>query len=92
MLSMRDLLDYCDLNQEEIEAIAEHEHIPLTVAAGISEALVDNPAGVVALHQMVLENLIQAIEHGDAEHVAELQLTYNHLCRHHPLPASPEQH
>jgi hypothetical protein len=39
MLSIQDVLDYCDLDSGEIEAIAEHEHIPLTLAAEMSESL-----------------------------------------------------
>ena len=36
MLSIQDVLDYCDLDRGEIEAIAEHEHIPITLAAEMS--------------------------------------------------------
>ena len=39
MLSIQDVIDYCDLDRGEIEAIAEHEHIPVTVAAEMSELL-----------------------------------------------------
>lgn len=35
MLSMHDLLDYGGLDKEVIEAIAEHEHIPLVIAVGM---------------------------------------------------------
>ncbi|MBK7462449.1 MAG: hypothetical protein IPJ50_06610 [Betaproteobacteria bacterium] len=37
MLSMQDVIDYCDLDSGEIEAIAEHEHIPTMLAAELSE-------------------------------------------------------
>ena len=33
MLSMQDVLDYCDLDCGEIEAVAEHEHLPMAIAA-----------------------------------------------------------
>ena len=45
MLSIQDVLDYCDLDSGEIEAIAEHEHIPLTLAAEMSESLLCTPEG-----------------------------------------------
>ncbi len=48
MLSIQDVLDYCDLDSGEIEAIAEHEHIPVTVAAEMSESLLCTPEGPVA--------------------------------------------
>ena len=92
MLSMRDLVDYCDLDQGEIEAIAEHEHVPLAVAAEISELLLQSPAGVVCLHQMIVENMQHAMACGRMEHLAELCKVYEHLQRAHPLPTCFTKH
>ena len=58
MLSIQDVLDYCDLDSGEIEAIAEHEHIPVTVAAEMSESLLCTPEGVCQLHVMILTLII----------------------------------
>ena len=49
MLSMQDVLDYCDLDCGEIEAVAEHEHIPIMVAAELGETLLSSPGGVFRL-------------------------------------------
>lgn len=87
MLSIQDVLDYCDLDRGEIEAIAEHEHIPMTIAAEMSEALLCTPEGVCQLHVMFLENMQHAIEAGHIEHVKELAAAYEHLQRSHPLPS-----
>ena len=86
MLSMQDVLDYCDLGRGEIEAIAEHEHVPMTIAAEISEMLLATPGGVYHLHQMILTNMQHALDTGRNEHVQELMQTYTHLQRTHPLP------
>lgn len=88
MLAMQDVLDYCDLEEGEIEAIAEHEHIPLVVAAEMSECLLGSPEGVCRLHAMITENLEHARECGRFQHAKELETTYQHLQRTHPLPAS----
>lgn len=89
MLSIRDMLDYCDLDEGEIEAIAEHEHVPLCIAAEIGDHLLQTPEGVLVLHKMILENMEQAMaSHNDA-HVQALARVYAHLCRTHPLPAPP---
>lgn len=88
MLALQDLLDYCDLDQGEIEAIAEHEHIPLVVAAEMGESLLSSPEGVCRLHAMIAENMEYARKHGRFEHAKELEDTYQHLRRTHPLPAS----
>lgn len=86
MLSLQDVIDYCDLERGEIEAIAEHEHIPVTVAAEMSEQLLCSPEGVCRLHSMIIENMQHAIETGHYEHVHDLAITYQHLQRTHPIP------
>lgn len=89
MLSMQDVLDYCDLDRGEIEAIAEHEHVPLTIAAEMSEVLLCSPEGVCKLHSMIIENIEHALDGGQYEHVRDLAETYQHLQRTHPLPLRP---
>lgn len=86
MLSIQDVLDYCDLDRGEIEAIAEHEHVPIAVAAEMSENLLCSPEGVFRLHSMIVENMQHALEAGHLEHVQDLAQTYQHLQRTHPLP------
>ncbi len=86
MLSIQDVIDYCDLDKCEIEAIAEHEHIPLAIAAELSDSLLCTPEGVCQLHAMIIENMQRAIEVGDYEHVQDLYQTYQHLQRKHPVP------
>lgn len=85
MLSLQDVIDYCDLDTGEIEAIAEHEHIPVTVAAELSEFLLCSPEGVCRLHSMIIENMAHALECGQYEHVQDLSRTYQHLQRTHPI-------
>lgn len=85
MLSMDDLLDYCELDRDEIAAVAEHEHLPMAVAAELSEALLSTPEGIVQLHQMVLDDIEHAQEVGNKAHVCELARTYLHLEQTHPL-------
>lgn len=87
MLSLQDMIDYCDLDRGEIEAIAEHEHIPLMLAAEMSESLLCSPDGVCRLHTMIIENMQHAVEVGEFQHVKDLAATYEHLQRTHPLPA-----
>lgn len=86
MLSIQDVLDYCDLDRGEIEAIAEHEHVPLAIAAEISEALLSSPEGVFQIHTMIIENMQHAVETGQFERLQSLAETYQHLQRTHPLP------
>ncbi|MEY2632578.1 MAG: hypothetical protein RIR00_1232 [Pseudomonadota bacterium] len=89
MLSLKDLLDYCDLDCSEIEAIAEHEHIPLVLAAEMSSSLLNSPEGICNLHRMMLENIEHALEHGELQHATELSTAYQHLSQTHTLPLYP---
>jgi hypothetical protein len=89
MLSFQDVIDYCDLDRGEIEAIAEHEHIPVTIAAEMGEVLLCTPDGVCRLHSMIIENMQQALQAGHYEHVQDLATTYQHLQRTHPIPSHP---
>lgn len=86
MLSLKDCIDFCDLDGSEIEAIAEHEHIPVIVAAELSNELLKTPEGVCCLHNMVLDNLNHALAHGDQEKALRFTLAYQHLKATHPLP------
>ena len=87
MLSIQDVIDYCDLERGEIEAIAEHEHIPMAVAAELSQVLLCSQDGVCRLHTMIVENMQNALEAGHYAHVQELVNTYEHLQRTHPMGA-----
>ncbi len=86
MLSIQDVIDYCDLNKGEIAAVAEHEHLPMTIAAELGESLLASPDGVLRLHAMIVENMEHALKNGHYEHVVELGEIYKHLQRTHPLP------
>lgn len=86
MLSIQDVIDYCDLDSGEITAVAEHEHLPTAIAAELGESLLATPEGVLRLHEMIIENMQHALERGEYMHVEELAATYQHLQRTHPLP------
>ncbi|MDR2837647.1 MAG: hypothetical protein LBV49_03625 [Azonexus sp.] len=85
MLSLQDVIDYCDLDRGEIAAIAEHEHVPLAIAAELSDMLLSTPEGVSRLHSMIIENMQQALASGDYDRLRHLAETYQHLQRCHPL-------
>ena len=57
MLSLEDCLEFCDLEQDEVAAIAEHEHVPTIVAAELGCELLKSEAGVARLHTMILDDI-----------------------------------
>jgi len=85
MLTLKECLDYCDLDMDEVIAIAEHEHIPPIVAAELCSELLQTPQGVCCIHSMVLDDLQDAISHGESERALRLTSTYQHLQVSHPV-------
>ena len=45
MISMKDCIALCGLNEQEVMAIAEHEHVPEIAAAAMGRYLLESPAG-----------------------------------------------
>lgn len=85
MLCLEDCFDFSDLAEDEVAAIAEHEHIPEIVAAELGNELLKTNTGVMQLHTMILEDIETALARGRLEHAAELATTYQHFQTTHPL-------
>ena len=60
MLSLKDCIDLSDLSDDEIAAIAEHEHVPEIIAAEIGCQLIQTAAGCVVLRHYIHDNLVSA--------------------------------
>jgi len=84
MLTYEDCVGLSDLTEEEIEAIAEHEHIPEIVAAELGSYLVHTDDGVPKIRRIILEDIELAEKKGDAEHVITLKLVLKHFVDTHP--------
>lgn len=84
MLNFQDCLALCELTEEEILAIAEHEHLPEMVALELGQYLVHTPEGVPQIKAMIRDDLAQAIAAGEVERVMRLKLALRHFCATHP--------
>ncbi len=84
MLTLRECLQYCNLSEEEIEAIAEHEHIPEIVAAEMAEYLVQSDDGVQQIRSIILDDIEAARKHGNGERVRQLENVLKHFIATHP--------
>lgn len=86
MLAVNDFIGCSNLYECEVEAIAEHEHVPLPVAVVIGELLLTSPEGVCELHRMVAEDIQVAVDAGDLPKALKFARTYEVLAKAHPLP------
>jgi hypothetical protein len=88
MLTYEDCVGLSDLTEDEIEAIAEHEHIPEIVAAEFGSYLVHTDDGVPKIRRIILDDIELAERRGDAEHAMTLKLVLKHFVDTHPQAAS----
>ena len=84
MLTLQDCIAMSDLTQEEIDAIAEHEHIPEIVAAELGYYLVHSPEGVPMLKRMIIDDIEAARRRHDTKHALKLRLVLHHFIQTHP--------
>lgn len=84
MLTLQECIDLCDLTEEEVEAIAEHEHIPMIVAAELGNYLVHSPDGIPKIRAFIADDIKAAAARGDKAHVRLLKLVLWHFIQTHP--------
>ena len=83
MLTIQDCIELSGLSEEEILAIAEHEHVPEMIAVELGNYLVQTPAGEKRIKAMIVEDMGAARERGDHAHVLKLKLCLRHFLEHH---------
>jgi hypothetical protein len=79
MLAINDFIGCSNLYECEVEAIAEHEHVPLPVAVVMGELLLSSPQGVCELHRIVAEDIQHAVDQGDLQ--SALKFAESTRCR-----------
>lgn len=82
MLTLEDCIALSDLTEEEIDAIAEHEHLPEIIATELGCYLVRMPDGRRAIREIIRDDIVQARERGDYLHSAKLKLVLRQFIEH----------
>jgi hypothetical protein len=93
MITLQDCIALCGLSETEVLAIAEHEHVPEIVAAGLANTLLKQAHGTEAVRHMIVDDIRAAHARGDNRHVCELLVCLKHFLDEHPeaLPGSAER-
>jgi len=87
LLTLEDCLSLSDLSREEIDAIAEHEHLPEVIAAELGNYLIHTASGQRAIKDIMRDDILSAQARGDFRHSAMLKLVLRHFidrCRSDP--------
>ena len=92
MITLEDCVGLCGLTEEEVLAIAEHEHLPEIAATALAEYLLSQEHGSEKVLDMIVDDIRQAqLIRGDKEHVVALLHVLHHFLKTHP-EARPSHH
>jgi hypothetical protein len=72
MITLEDCIAFCDLTEEEVLAIAEHEHLPEIAATALAQYLLSHGHGSEKVREMIVDDIRQAQLGDDKEHVLTL--------------------
>jgi hypothetical protein len=84
MISLEDCIAICGLEAKEVEAIAEHQHIPEISAAALAHYLLHQAGGTERIREMIVDDIRTAVDAGRAAHAAESSAVLRHFLEHHP--------
>ena len=92
MITLEDCIGLCGLNEEEVLAIAEHEHLPEIAATALAQYLLSLEHGSEKVRDMIVDDIRQAQRVGhDKDHVETLLHVLHHFLKTHP-EARPPHH
>ncbi|QDG78654.1 hypothetical protein [Labrenzia sp. PHM005] len=83
MISIQDCIDMSGLDEAEILALAEHEHISEIAATALGAYLLEQPEGAKSIVQMIEDDIRSALERDDKDHAKELFMALRHFMHEH---------
>lgn len=69
MLSLKDCIDYLDLNEEVLEEIAHHDHIPMMCALEEYAYIMKEEDGVKRIECILMDNMVEAYENHEPDRI-----------------------
>lgn len=86
MLTYEDCVGLTDLDEEDIEAIAQHEHVPEIVAAELGCCLAHQPGGESIIDHIIRDDIEAAAQHHHPLEVIHWKEVLRHFeASHHIL-------
>ena len=84
MLTFDDCVALCELTEDEIAAIAEHEHLPMIVAAELGNYIIHGPDGALRVKRIILDDMLAADRAGEEGRALTLKLVLRHFVERYP--------
>ena len=92
MISREDCIALCGLTEQEVLAIAEHEHIPDVIAAAMGRYLLKEAHGCEKIRDMIRDDIHDALDRDDKDHASELLMVLREFLATHPeAQSSPRE-
>jgi hypothetical protein len=83
LLTFEDCLALAELTEDEVDAIAAHEHLPEMLALELGAYLVRTPEGEVRVRRIIEDDIKVARARGDLAGAARLKLVLKHYLERH---------
>lgn len=90
MISLEDCVALSGLTEEQVLAIAEHEHLPEMAAAALGQYLLRQEHGMEKIRDMIEDDIRRAQQREDKAHTLTLLHVLHHFLKSHPEVCPPE--
>ena len=84
MISLEDLVAFSDLKADEVQAIAEHERMPASMAAAFGRALLQAEDGPGRIRDIMMGAMRTAVRHHDVPLARHMVSTLRGFLHEHP--------
>lgn len=84
MLSLDDIMGMCECTEEEIAAIAMHEHVPDAIASEMGAYLTHCENGIPRMKIIIKDDIEYARKKGNLEEANRLNEVLKHFVASHP--------
>ncbi|MGH8675836.1 MAG: hypothetical protein ACREVG_16200 [Burkholderiales bacterium] len=86
MLSIADCQGMCGLTEDELQVLAEHEHLQLIVATELAAELLKTPRGTWRIRDCLLGELEKSVARNDLDRARRLERIISGFISAHPIP------
>jgi len=84
VLTLEDCLGLCELTEQEVLAIANHEHLPEMAALELGNYLVHAPDGEMRIKAIIVDDIAEARARGHRAAELALKLVLRNFVLQHP--------
>jgi hypothetical protein len=85
MITLQDCIAMCGLDEAEVLAIAEHEHVPEIAACALAQYLLSRDDGAETIRDMLRDDIRDALRRNDRAHARVLFMALRHFLSTHTI-------